>query len=184
MSTLMIVGICLVALGIGGRVAVGRGDSVRRKSAVSSGSPAPRPSDGRKRAANAGTGAGIIAIIASLIFGGGSGFGFGTATGVGTGTGTDTKIESTVSDVSAATYEEAAKAARDTSTITIRVNKTDIYVNEYKCEDSEEFGKMIEDIYEDGMNITVVDDYADSEPHSAVTRYLRENAYEYLVETK
>ena len=66
MSTLLFVGICLVVLGVGGRVAVGRGDASRMKKAVRSGGPEPRPSNGKKRAANAGTGAGIIAIIASL----------------------------------------------------------------------------------------------------------------------
>ena len=182
MSTLLIIGVCLVFLGVGGRVAVGRGDASRRQSAIRAGNPEPRPSDGKKRAANAGTGAGILAIIAGLIFGGGSGLGFGPGTGVGSG---GQVVESSVSagDVET-TYEEAVKEAQDTDTITIRVNKTDIYVNEYKCEDSDAFGKMVEDVYEDGMNITVVDDYADSEPYSAVTGYLRENAYEYRVEVK
>ena len=46
MSTLLFVGICLVVLGVGGRVAVGRGDASRMKSAVRSGAPEPRPSNG------------------------------------------------------------------------------------------------------------------------------------------
>jgi hypothetical protein len=52
------------------------------------------------------------------------------------------------------------------------------------CADADEFGTVMEDLYEDGMNITVVDDYADSEPYSAVTGSLNDNAYEYLVEAK
>ena len=52
------------------------------------------------------------------------------------------------------------------------------------CADADEFGKVMEELYEDGMNVTVVDDYADSEPYSAVTGYLKDNAYEYMVETK
>ena len=184
MSTLLFVGIFLVVLGVGGRVAVGRGDASRMKSAVRSGAPEPRPSNGKKRAANAGTGAGIIAIIASLIFGGGAGLGLGP--GTGTGTGNDGQVvESSVSEeIESATLEEARKAAEDTDTLMIRVNEKKIYINEYLCADAEEFGTLMEDLYEDGMNITVIDDYADSEPYSAVTGYLKDNAYEYLVEAK
>ena len=184
MSTLLFVGICLVVLGVGGRVAVSRGDASRMKSAVRSGAPEPRPSNGKKRAANAGTGAGIIAIIASLIFGGGAGLGLGP--GMGTGTGNNGQaVESTVaSDVETATLEEARKTAQDTDTLVIRVKEKNIFINEYLCADADEFGTVMEDLYEDGMNITVVDDYADSEPYSAVTGYLKDNAYEYLVEAK
>jgi hypothetical protein len=154
------------------------------KSAVRSGAPEPRPSNGKKRAANAGTGAGIIAIIASLIFGGGAGLGLGP--GTGTGTGNDGQVvESSVSEeIESATLEEARKAAEDTDTLMIRVKEKNIFINEYLCADIEEFGKTMEDLYEDGMNITVIDDYADSEPYSAVTGYLKDNAYEYLVEAK
>ena len=184
MSTLLFVGIFLVVLGVGGRVAVGRGDASRMKSAVRSGSPEPRPSNGKKRAANAGTGAGIIAIIASLIFGGGAGLGLGS--GMGTGTGNSGQaVESSVSDeIESVTLEEARKAAEDTDTLMIRVKEKNIFINEYLCADIEEFGKTMEDLYEDGMNITVIDDYADSVPYSAVTGYLKDNAYEYLVEAK
>ncbi len=123
MSTLLFVGICLVVLGVGGRVAVGRGDASRMKKAVRSGGPEPRPSNGKKRAANAGTGAGIIAIIASLIFGGGAGLGLGP--GMGTGTGNNGQaVESTVaSDVETVTLEEARKNAQDTDTLVIRVKE-------------------------------------------------------------
>ena len=184
MSTLLIVGICLVVLGGGGRVAIGQGDASRRKSAVRSGSPEPRPSNGSKRVANTGIGAGIIAIIASLIFGGGAGLGFGTGSGVGTGD-SGQVVESTVeSGTETVTIEEARKTAQDTDTLTIRVKEKNIFINEYLCADADEFGEMMETLYEDGMNITVVDDYADSEPYSAVTGYLKDNAYEYLVEAK
>ena len=182
MSTLLFVGICLVVLGVGGRVAVGRGDASRMKKAVRSGGPEPRPSNGKKRAANAGTGAGIIAIIASLIFGGGAGLGLGP--GMGTGN-NGQAVESTVaSDVETATLEEARKTAQDTDTLVIRVKEKNIFINDYMCADADEFGTVMEDLYEDGMNVTVVDDYADSEPYSAVTSYLKDNAYEYLVEAK
>ena len=93
--------------------------------------------------------------------------------------------ESTVSsDIETATLEEAKKAAQDTDTLVIRVKEKNIFINEYMCADADEFGKVMEELYEDGMNVTVVDDYADSEPYSAVTGYLKDNAYEYMVETK
>ena len=105
---------------------------------------------------------------------------------MGTGTGNSGQaVESTVaSDVETATLEEARKTAQDTDTLVIRVKEKNIFINDYMCADADEFGTVMEDLYEDGMNITVVDDYADSEPYSAVTGYLKDNAYEYLVEAK
>lgn len=184
MSTLLFVGICLAVLGVGGRVAIGRGDASRRKSALKSGAPEPRPSKGSKRVANTGAGAGIVAIIVSLIFGGGAGLGLGP--GIGTGTESNAQaVESSVSsEVESATIEEARKAAQDSDTLMIRVKEKNIFINDYLCTDIDEFGKTMEDFYEDGMNITVIDDYADSEPYSSVTGYLKDNAYEYLVEAK
>ena len=104
------------------------------------------------------------------------------------GTGTDSNaqaVESSVSsEVESATIEEARKAAQDSDTLMIRVKEKNIFINDYLCTDIDEFGKTMEDFYEDGMNITVIDDYADSEPYSSVTGYLKDNAYEYLVEAK
>ena len=66
----------------------------------------------------------------------------------------------------------------------IRVNKTDIYINEILCKDDAALKDLLLSDYKDGNSVLLIDDYADNTTYEAVKDVLKELAISFTAAQK
>ena len=118
-------------------------------------------------------GASILVIIASLLAGLGFGGGPGTNTGEGDASTVAPPAESTAESIVESTAETYAED------IVLRVNKTEIYVNDTLCKDGAAVQALLLAEFKDGNTVLLIDDYADNETYEKVKDVLKELAITY-----
>ncbi|MBQ6293515.1 MAG: hypothetical protein IJK77_06570 [Lachnospiraceae bacterium] len=117
-------------------------------------------------------GASILVILASLL----AGLGFG-----GGGTGVGEGDASTVAPPAESTQESLVESTAETyaEDIVLRVNKTEIYVNDTLCKDDAAVQALLVSEFKDGNTVLLIDDYADNETYEKVKDVLKELAITY-----
>ncbi|MCR5294742.1 MAG: hypothetical protein K6E30_06145 [Lachnospiraceae bacterium] len=137
-----------------------------------------KKSRARRRAAGA-AGGGVI--LLAILFGLGGGIGGGL---FAAGQGNAGNAESGKGGAAAAPIESEKSAESVSMEVLVRVHNMEVYVNEVLCETDEEILSAIEEQYLDGMELVLVDDYADNEAYTHVEELLAGNAYGDFKETK
>ena len=118
-------------------------------------------------------GASILVILASLL----AGFGFGGGPGTNTGEGD----ASTAAPPAESTQESLVESTAETyaEDIVLRVNKTDIYVNDTLCRDDAAVKALLLSEFKDGNTVLLIDDYADNETYGKIKDVLKDLAITY-----
>lgn len=111
-------------------------------------------------------------LVLSLMTGDGHGLGFGNGSGVGIGEGAGAGIGSAVGVGSDGEDGTTPAFASSNGEISIRIHYLEVTVDEKKIGNAEELSVFLSESYEDGMKITVWDDYADNQPYLWVTETL------------
>lgn len=122
-----------------------------------------------------------LLILISMTAGDGKGLGFGDGSGVGIGDGAGAGIGSEVGvgdEGNEGTQEVFASSADE---LCIRIHGTRVTIDDEPYENEETLSRLLSEVYYDGMNVTVWDDYADNMSFLWVTETIKNLAMPYEV---
>lgn len=124
----------------------------------------------------------VILLFLSLSVGQGKGIGIGDGDGVGIGDGAGVIIGDNVG--AGSNGNDSAIAPREVfdNTIIIRIHNTEVFIGDIACENIERFEEDIKGIYQDGMQVVMLDDYAENITYVDVESVLRSLALKYRKE--